>query len=110
MEKYGELTRCKGVIMEESKLNMYKITLGQIENNGMHLISAKLDLSFNQVITLALNDYLRNKLNKREFEALEDNHFCNQLIGETVNANRNVFGYDPEVNDIPQNKKHLLVK
>ena len=96
--------------MKETNLNEYKITLGQVENNGLHLISAKMDLSFNQVITLALNDYLRNKLNNREFNALDDNHFSNQLIGETINANRNIFGYDPEINDIPQDKKHILVK
>jgi hypothetical protein len=96
--------------MKESKLNEYKITLGQVENNGLHLLSAKLDLSFNQVVTLALNDYLRNKLNKREFEALDDNNFSNQLIGETINANRNIFGYDPQYNDIPQEKKYLLIK
>jgi hypothetical protein len=96
--------------MKETNLNEYKITLGQVENNGLHLLSAKLDLSFNQVVTIALNDFLRRKLKTREFNALEDNHFINHLIGETINANRNIFGYDPQYNDIPQEKKYLLIK
>ena len=96
--------------MKESNLNEYKITLGQVGKNGLHLISAKLDLSFNQVITLALNKYLKQNLKSREFNALDDNDFTNHLIGETINANRNVWGYDPELNDIPDDKKHLLIK
>ena len=67
-------------------------------------------MNFNQVITLALDDYLRKKLKAREYSALDDNDYTNHLIGETINANRNVYGYDPEMNDIPDNKKHLLLK
>ena len=96
--------------MKETGLNKYFITLGQVENNGLHLISAKLDFDFSQVIRLALNEYLRKNLKKFEFNALDDNEYINHLIGETINANRNVFGYDPEMNDIPDDKKHLLVK
>ena len=96
--------------MKKLSFNEYKIILGQVENNGLHLIAAKMDINFNQVITLALNDYLRKKLKNREFNALDDNDFTNHLIGETVNANRGIWGYDPEINDIPEDKKWLLLK
>jgi hypothetical protein len=86
------------------------ILLGQVENNGLHLIAAQMDLSFNQVIALALNDYLRKKLKSSMFNALDDDEYIQHMIGETINANRGVFGYDPEINDIPDDKKYLLIK
>jgi len=96
--------------MKKEQYNIYKVELGQVTNNGLHLLAAKLDMNFNQIITLALDDYLRKKLKQREYNALDDNENTNYLIGETINANRNVYGYDPEMNDIPDNKKHLLLK
>jgi hypothetical protein len=84
--------------MKKSNFNEYKIKLGQVTNN------------VNQIITLALDDYLRKKLKTREYNALDDNDYTNHLIGETINANRGVFGYDPDLNDIPDDKKYLLIK
>ena len=55
--------------MKKSNLKEYEIKLGQVTNNGMHLIAAKLDLNFNQVITLALDDYLRKKLRTGDYNA-----------------------------------------
>jgi hypothetical protein len=96
--------------MKKSNFNEYKIKLGQVTNNGLHLIAAQLDMNFNQIITLALDDYLRKKLKTREYNALDDNDYTTHMIGETINANRGVFGYDPEINDIPDDKKYLLIK
>jgi hypothetical protein len=87
----------------------YRIVLGQVERNGMHLLAAKWDVSFSNVVTLALDAFLRQKLNKRDYEALTEDDFTNQLIGETINANRGVVGYDAEMNPIPKAKKHYFV-
>ena len=96
--------------MKKSKLNEYKIVLGQVENNGLHLIAAQRDMNFNQVITLALNEYLRKNLKKSLFNGLDDDMYIQHKIGETINANRGIWGYDPEINDIPEDKKWLLLK
>jgi hypothetical protein len=102
--------RMKDKRLNRSVFNEYKIKLGQIERNGLHLLAAQLDLTFNQVVTLALNDFLRRKLRTGVFNALDDDRYINRLIGETVNANRGIWGYDPEINDIPGDKKWLLLK
>ena len=96
--------------MKKSKLNEYKIVLGQIENNGMHLIAAQMGMNFNQVITLALNEYLRKHLKKSLFNELDNDRYVQQRIGEIINANRGIWGYDSEINDIPEDKKWLLLK
>ena len=95
--------------MKEGKLNKYTIVLGQVEHNGLHLLAAKFNMDYDQIITMALNDYLRKKLKTGEFNNLNDDDYTNHLIGETINANRNVWGYDSEVNDVPKDKKHLLL-
>ena len=95
--------------MKKELNNSYEIELGQVTNNGLHLLAAKWDMTFNQIVTLALDSYLRSKLKSREYSALDDNDTANQLIGETVNANRNVWGYSPDFNDIPEDKKYLLL-
>jgi hypothetical protein len=61
------------------------------------------------VVTLALDAFLRQKLSKDDYEALTENDSANQLIGESINRNRGVFGYDAEVNPIPKDKKHYFV-
>lgn len=91
-------------------LGRFVIKLGQVERNGLHLLAAKWNMNFNHVITMALDDYLRKKLKSREYSALDDNDYTNHMIGETINANRGVWGYDPELNDIPDDKKHLLIE
>ena len=96
--------------MKKSKYNEYKVVLGQVENNGLHLIAAMRDLSFNQVLTLALNDYLCKHLKTGVFNGLDDDEYIQHKIGETINANRGIWGYDPEINDIPEDKKWLLLK
>ena len=93
----------------KKKDNSYVIKLGQIERNGMHLLAARWDVSFSNVVTLALDAFLRQKLSKRDYEALSEDDFTNQMIGEAVNANRNVFGYDAEVNPIPKDKQHYMI-
>jgi len=87
----------------------YKIVLGQVERNGMHLLVARWDVSFSNVITLALDAFLRQKLNRSDYKCLTEDDITNQLIGETINANRGVFGYDAEVNPIPKAKRHYFV-
>jgi hypothetical protein len=89
--------------------NQYKIKLGHMERNGMHLLAARWDMSFSNVVTLALDAFLREKLGKRDYEALSEDDFTNQLIGETINANSGKWGYDPEANDVPKDKKHYFV-
>jgi hypothetical protein len=71
---------------------------------------AKLDMSFSQVVTLALDDFLRCKLGKGEYNSLDDDEYVNHLIGEAINANRGVFGYDSIMNPIPKSMRHLLLK
>jgi hypothetical protein len=87
----------------------YKIELGQVERNGMYLLAAKWDISFNAVVVLALDAFLRVKLNKRDYEALDEDDFTNQLIGEWINANRGGWGYDAEVNPVPKDKRHYFI-
>ena len=86
------------------------IQLGQVEYNALKLLSAKYNMNASQVITMALDDYYRKKLNGREKELLDDDMHCNDIIGYLINANRGVVGYDPECNDIPDDKKHLLIE
>ena len=85
--------------MKKSIKNEYKIELGQVTNNGLHLLAAQWNMNFNQVITLALDDYLRKKLKHGEYSALDDDECTNYMIGETINSNRGVFGYNPDFND-----------
>jgi hypothetical protein len=87
----------------------YNIKLGKQEHFALRMLMAKYDMSSSQIITLALDVFYRMKLNSREIMALDTDMECNQIIGETINANRGVWGYDPEVNDIPCDKKHLLI-
>jgi hypothetical protein len=88
----------------------YDIRLGQVHRNGLHLLCARLGMNYSQIVTLALDDYLRKKLKHGEYSGLDDDEYTNHLIGETINANRGVFGYDAEMNPIPNDKKHLLIK
>lgn len=87
----------------------YKIQLGQVERNGMHLLAARWDVTFSNVVTLALDTFLRQKLSKRDYEILTEDMFTNQAICESINANRGGWGYDPEVNPIPADKRQYLI-
>ena len=89
--------------------NIYKIELTQVERNGMHLLAARYDTTFDTVVTMALDAFLRQKLNKRDYETLEEDDLTNQRIGEWINANRGGFGYDPEVNPAPRDKRHYFI-
>lgn len=89
---------------------MYEIKISEAERNGMHLLAARLDMSFSNVVNLALDAYLRQKLTKQEYELLRDLDFVNQRIGEAVNGNRGIFGYEPSVNPVPSSKKHYFIQ
>jgi len=85
------------------------IKLAKIEYNAMKVMCAKWNMNPSQIITVALDEYYRKKLTRREKESLDDNSNCNQIIGEIINSNRGVWGYEPELNDIPEDKKHLFI-
>lgn len=87
----------------------FVIRLGQIERNALMVMCAKWNMDPSQIITVAIDDYCRKKLNGREKQSLDDDMSCNQVIGEIINANRGVWGYDPGCNDIPDDKKHMLL-
>ena len=95
---------------QKKKFGEVVIQLGQVSFNALKLLSAKYDMNSSQVITMALDDYYRKKLNGREKELLDDDMHCNHIIGELINANRGIVGYDPECNDIPDDKRHLLIE
>ena len=88
----------------------FPIKLGQIERNALMLLCAKYDMSPSQIITWSLDEYYRKKLTRRDREGLYDDQCCNQLIGEHINANRGIWGYSPDMNDIPDGKKYMLVE
>ena len=97
-------------MIKNSNIFEYNIKIGLVQRNGLHLMCARLDMDFSQVVTLAVDDYLRNKLTKGEYNSLDDIDYTNHLIGETINGNRGVWGYDAEMNPIPMDKRHLLLK
>jgi len=88
----------------------FVIKLGHLERNALKLLCAKYDMNPSQIITMAIDEYYRRKLDRRDKEALDDDMHCNHLIGEHINANRGVWGYSSEFNDIPQEKKHMLIE
>ena len=94
----------------KKKFGEFIIHLGQTERNALKLLSAKYSLDHSQVITMAIDEFYRKKLNREEKESIDDVEHCNCLIGNYINANRGVWGYDPEFNDIPDSKKHLLIE
>jgi hypothetical protein len=65
------------------------------------LMCAKWNISPSQLITIIIDEHFRKKLNDREKESLDDDMNCNQVIG--------VWGYEPGINDIPADKKHMLI-
>jgi hypothetical protein len=97
--------------MKTTKSTMkYDITLTQETRNGMHLLAAKLDMSFSNVVVMALDSLLRQKLSRADFSTLDDEEFVNRAIGEAVNNNAGGAGYDAEVNPVPKNKRFYFVK
>lgn len=94
---------------DKKSFGEFVIKLGQVERNALMLLCAKWDMSPSQVVTLAVDAFYRRKLNAHEKADLGDDLYCNHVIGELVNANRGEWGYDAELNDIPDDKKHLLI-
>lgn len=95
---------------KQKKFGEFTIHLGQTERNALKLLAAKYSLNHSQVVTMALDEHYRKKLNREEKECIDDVEHCNYLIGNYINTNRGVWGYDPEVNDIPDSKKHMLIE
>jgi hypothetical protein len=94
---------------DKNDFGKFVIKLGQTERNALMLMCAKWNISPSQLITIIIDEHFRKKLNDREKESLDDDMNCNQVIGEIINANRGVWGYEPGINDIPADKKHMLI-
>jgi hypothetical protein len=98
------------VVDKSSDFGMYHVRLPCRERNGMHILAARLNMSFDQIITLALKELIGREVRGRDRDGLDDDRFCNQLVGEYVNRNRGGWGYDSVVNDIPDEMKFLFVE
>ena len=88
----------------------FDIKLGQQIRNALKIMCAKYDMTPSQIITMALDEYYRKKLSGRERQDISDDGYCNQVIGELINSNRGVFGYDAVMNPIPEDKFHMQIE
>ena len=62
----------------------YKITLPLVQRNGLHVMAARWNMSFSQVVTIALEELLRMKMSMGNYTMLNDSTLANDLIGESI--------------------------
>lgn len=96
--------------MKTTKPTMtYEILLPLRERNGMHLLAARWNMTFSNVVTVALDELLRLKLSMGNLTMLSDSDDTNQLIGETLCRDLGLKYYCENDNPISKDKKHYFV-
>jgi len=91
-------------------LKEYKITLPLVQRNGLHVLAARLNMSFSQVVTIALERMLRLDMSQGNYTMLSDSTLTDDLIGQAICRDMGVREYWSREKQIPNDRLWLFVQ
>jgi len=69
-------------------LSKYNIVLGQFTRNGMKLLTAKYNMSESNIVSMALNQLIKNELSQEEINILHDDPEIDEWVKIEMDANK----------------------